>query len=1050
MSRYMSSLPGTTIIEENLDDNYWCNDEKSNYDNSIGGKSNTSLSLPISQSQSFDQRKGSPAPRVGSMEGSNYMDKCSPCGSSPGDQNPNYLPMSPGMMEYSRGYVFLTEFVIMFELECSIIKYFLNYRIYTSSSGAHSRASSLAEEPNTGYMQMCPQQSEDYVDMDQSRHHHIHHHPTNSMSSAASSCSITSGTPSTDIRFVDYHLDKVSARFTPDDEDTSSITERPTRAYSVGSKLEHNKRKFRSDLINQDTINSRERAFSVGSRVKHLRSELYRGVLTPSAQENVNPNKILTEIKGKKSTSAPLLSSKFHTSIDPMDDLMEIDYSNRDEKSCTTTPMGSEGSITGSAYRKVEPEKMFNDLMEIDYSIKRNRTSSTPVKTSLPVPVPNNRRYEKTNASPKVNSNYSEYVDMHPIPQNIIEDEGYMNMQPIGIISSISNSPSLSSSPVKSIVSPKTSSITASPYSSSYDRKMNSFIDSPSNSLNKIMSHPITSPKTLLNEYMSMRPSDNKSSIKNTELPKTVSAPEGYMEMSWGKESRNLNNNTIPEKRTPEELINKNFSSETRLTSSLPITIQNRNKNHNIHNESTIIPKNPSGSMYFPLATNTASPKTAKLSESKDSGIVTPSDSTAAIFPFSPNSPDKNIVPLDINIAQRGCYINNSAVSRATLSEEDEFDLDDDSSSKLSKSHSSESTPIQLDDLSNNYADMTLGGPSLLSRKPISLSLTTTPLPLTEYPDYVNCAPMTVETKPIIPSPSSKVSSSESDGDYAFVDPTKTPQPSFRNDANVVQLKKSVLVTVNNNRDKLPIGSFKPIPSQTDELLVRNNNYFNKSGSPKPSVTSGLNRQLSEKRASEEMNEICGGYEILQVRNENKKFVLSRPNSVNSEKISTSSSISSAPNRPNSANSERLPFISTSSSSSTLCGSSSTSSSTLCGSKSQSPSNTRPQSFGEIGAASRSDTSCIDPSSLVSSRPPSVTSERELHYASLDLPPASTISSSLHMDTDECKYPLTPNSGNESSSASPSPNTAGSVPVRQTYARIDFAKCEHKKSTKSN
>lgn len=106
MSRYMSSLPGTTIIEENLDDNYWCNDEKSNYDNSIGGKSNTSLSLPISQSQSFDQRKGSPAPRVGSMEGSNYMDMCSPCGSSPGDQNPNYLPMSPGMMEYSRGYVF--------------------------------------------------------------------------------------------------------------------------------------------------------------------------------------------------------------------------------------------------------------------------------------------------------------------------------------------------------------------------------------------------------------------------------------------------------------------------------------------------------------------------------------------------------------------------------------------------------------------------------------------------------------------------------------------------------------------------------------------------------------------------------------------------------------------------------------------------------------------------------------------------------------------------------------------------------------------------------
>lgn len=101
MSRYLP--PGTTIIEENLDDNFWLNDnDKPNYENSIGAKSNTSLSLPISQSQSFGQRKGgSPAPRVGSMEGT-YMDMYSPCGSSPGDQNPNYLPMSPGM-DYSRG-----------------------------------------------------------------------------------------------------------------------------------------------------------------------------------------------------------------------------------------------------------------------------------------------------------------------------------------------------------------------------------------------------------------------------------------------------------------------------------------------------------------------------------------------------------------------------------------------------------------------------------------------------------------------------------------------------------------------------------------------------------------------------------------------------------------------------------------------------------------------------------------------------------------------------------------------------------------------------------
>lgn len=58
---------------------------------------------------------------------------------------------------------------------------------------------------------------EQYVDMD--RNNRQHHHPTNSMSSAASSCSITSGTPSTDMRFAEYHLEKVIARFTPDEEE---------------------------------------------------------------------------------------------------------------------------------------------------------------------------------------------------------------------------------------------------------------------------------------------------------------------------------------------------------------------------------------------------------------------------------------------------------------------------------------------------------------------------------------------------------------------------------------------------------------------------------------------------------------------------------------------------------------------------------------------------------------------------------------------------------------------------------------------------------------
>lgn len=57
--------------------------------------------------------------------------------------------------------------------------------------------------------------------------------------------------------------------------------ERPIRAYSVGSRLEHNKRKMRVDMLTAEHSNSttsRVRAFSVGSRAKVARSDLYKGL----------------------------------------------------------------------------------------------------------------------------------------------------------------------------------------------------------------------------------------------------------------------------------------------------------------------------------------------------------------------------------------------------------------------------------------------------------------------------------------------------------------------------------------------------------------------------------------------------------------------------------------------------------------------------------------------------------------------------------------------------------------------------------------------------
>lgn len=540
-----------------------------------------------------------------------------------------------------------------------------------------------------------------------------------------------------------------------------------------------------------------------------------------------------------------------------------------------------------------------------------------------------------------------------------------------------------------------------------------------------------------------------------------------------------------------------------RTTQSQPITIKNRNNTTTI---GQITPKNSSSSTtssYLPLSTSHnksggggtspgRSSSSASISrrgnERKESissntsgggGGITPSSGTQQIFPFSPSSPMKHFIgpnlatdPLDINTMARKCHVDaTTGTVRLTEEDEDQITPTATSSSGLLSSYQRSdptkvlntdypSTPSQLEALSNNYADMTLGTPaprklSLVIKKDVTTI---------EYPDYVNCSPSDaaqVTARPISYVPKPKVSDDGS-GDYAFMDPKKIGGGLT---TMTTTTKKSPLVTINTNQEKFQsFGSaFKPISSNTDDLVIRNTNYVNKAGSPKPAINSVLNRQLSEKRglSIDGVNPETMGYEILQVRSDNsiqnKKIVLSRPNSVNSEKITSTNNCNL--NRPNSANSDRLPVISSSSSSSTLCGSSS--SSTLCGggSKSQSPSSStstiRPQSLGDIGGGSRPEsvtdfntgtttttTTLSTLNAAATSRPPSVSSERELHYASLDLP----------TKTDD---------GIESSSGSPSPNTGGSgsgsaVGGSQsqqpafTYAKIDFVKSESLKATKSN
>ncbi|XP_043597648.1 insulin receptor substrate 1 isoform X3 [Bombus pyrosoma] len=232
---------------------------------------------------------------------SSYIEMCSPFGSSPG-RSGGYMPMSSGT-----GY-------------------------------SHSRGSSLVEESNTlpeGYVPMAPVGDNGYVDMDPSHNHNGHF--ADDLSHGGSSCSVTSGTPSTDLRFSEYHLDKVTS-FLPSGEDLQA---RPARAYSIGSRPEpvNRHRKNRLDITQQEA--SRVRAFSVGSRSKRPEIGRLANVVTaalPVGCESSSSN---------KSNSAPLLSSSWgHNSgcsvtSERMEDLMELDFTKPNISATFNSPPSS-------------------------------------------------------------------------------------------------------------------------------------------------------------------------------------------------------------------------------------------------------------------------------------------------------------------------------------------------------------------------------------------------------------------------------------------------------------------------------------------------------------------------------------------------------------------------------------------------------------------------------------------------------------------------------------------------------------------------------------
>ncbi|XP_071451425.1 serine-rich adhesin for platelets [Hetaerina americana] len=239
-----------------------------------------------------------------------YMEMHSPCGTSSFDSVDGYMPMSP-VGGGGGGPLFPTA-----EGSCS---------------GGATRGPSQTAKQEDGYVPMTPGRPTDdgYVDMEPHQNKEdggMSITGQGDMSPAASNCSVTSGTPSTDTRFSEYHLEKVSAYFTPSEEEEDGGSRgggeggsstggddilpigRPMRAYSVGSKPETLRRKnclpvpndrtnFHKspstsstlEVGNMDAV--RVRAFSVGSRQYLALSSANGGGSSSSPSHHHSPHR---------------------------------------------------------------------------------------------------------------------------------------------------------------------------------------------------------------------------------------------------------------------------------------------------------------------------------------------------------------------------------------------------------------------------------------------------------------------------------------------------------------------------------------------------------------------------------------------------------------------------------------------------------------------------------------------------------------------------------------------------------------------------------------
>lgn len=461
--------------------------------------------------------------------------------------------------------------------------------------------------PNT-YVPMNPISSDDgYVDMSPGGGRH-------NMSPAASVSSVTSGTPSTDMRFAEYHLEKVTSYLTPSEDETSS-TDRPIRAYSVGSRSEYACCRTRPELTSTPE-NSRVRAFSVGSKSK---KNHHNRVLPPHAIHTHH---------GAKSSSAPILSnSRLHNSW--MNDHMELDFSKRNNLSNSGYVEMKPGNRVNEGYVEMKPGRIPEVSPYVDM-----RGGSSPAKTSLlslhhdNLPyidgVPNNLA-----KVPPQDVARNDYVDMSgrnnkktspPSNRNHNTQSGYMDMN----FHNRRNDNHL-----LSMVSPVRTTVPQG---------------SPSNSM----------------DYMEM-------DMHHSRVHENETQHDGYVEMTLGPKTNHQRQSSLESGNGNPDYANMNCGKKKERktkTRSQPIAIQTTTASQGSLNSGGSPMYTPVGrkystgtppKMFLPLTTANVSPFSSlprqksnnarrDSKDSSSSSLTTPS-SSSTIFPISINSPSSPVKP---------------------------------------------------------------------------------------------------------------------------------------------------------------------------------------------------------------------------------------------------------------------------------------------------------------------------------------------------------------------------------------------------------------------